>query len=258
MTGTLINVGTVLAGGTLGSLIGGRFPGILRTTLMQVIGLATIVIGLQRVLPVQDVLVLLVSLVLGTALGEALHLERGLERLGELAQARFGGLQSVTPEQKAPVTMGPPGPGGDRSNYVARGFITASLLFCVGPLTILGSFEDGLTGAYETLALKSALDGVAAVLLASALGWGVLLAAGTVLLYQGGLTLGAGVLRGVLTDPMIALMTAVGGLMILGLGLNILELTRIRVASMLPALVVAPLLVALLRAWDSIHLGGGG
>jgi uncharacterized membrane protein YqgA involved in biofilm formation len=122
--------------------------------------------------------------------------------------------------------------------------VTASLIFCVGPITILGCFEEGLTGSFQTLALKSTLDGFTASLLASMMGWGVLLSAATVLIYQGALTLGAGFLRGLLTDRMIAEMTAAGGLMILGIGLNILEVTRIRVGNMLPALVFAPLLTA--------------
>ena len=112
-------------------------------------------------------------------------------------------------------------------------------------MTILGSFEDGLSGAYQTLALKATLDGITATILAATLGWGVLLAAVTVLIFQGALTLGASLLRAVLTEPMIAQMTAVGGLLILGIGLNILELARIRVGNMLPALVVAPALVAI-------------
>src|SRR6185369_12164780 len=128
---------------------------------------------------------------------------------------------------------------------VAQGFVTASLIFCVGPMTILGSFQDGLTGAFQTLALKAMLDGFTAMLLASTRGWGVLLSAVTVLVYQGALTLGAGLLRGLLTDQMVTAMTAAGGLLIVGIGLNILEVTRIRVGSMLPSLAVAPVLTAL-------------
>ena len=119
------------------------------------------------------------------------------------------------------------------------------MIFCVGPITILGSIEDGLTGAYQTLVLKAALDGVTSAILASTFGWGVLLAAGTVLFFQGALTLSAGLLHGVLTDPMVTEMTAAGGLMILGLGLNILELSHIRVGNLLPWLAVAPALVAI-------------
>ena len=235
MVGTLINVGTVLAGGTVGSLVGSRIPIGIRVTLMQGVGLATLVIGLQRAIPTSNVLILLASVALGIVIGELLRIEARLESLGDLAQRAFVG---------SPATAAPSTASSQEVSPVARGFVTASLIFCVGPMTILGSFEDGLTGAYQTLAIKSLLDGISATLLAATLGWGVLLAAGTVLVFQGALTLGAGLLRGLLSEPMIVEMTAVGGLLILGIGLNILELSRIRVGNMLPALVIAPVLVA--------------
>lgn len=245
MTGTLLNVATVLVGGTLGWVLGSRFPVGLRITLMQVIGLATLAIGIQDLLQTSNVLIVLASLVLGAIVGELLRVERGLERLGELAQAavaRVGGRPDPNPlpEDEAGRVEG----GRVRAVAPSQGFVTASLIFCVGPITVLGCFEEGLTGSFQTLALKSTLDGFTASLLASMMGWGVLLSAGTVLIYQGALTLGAGFLRGLLTDRMIAEMTAAGGLMILGIGLNILEVTRIRVGNMLPALLFAPLLTA--------------
>ncbi len=123
--------------------------------------------------------------------------------------------------------------------------MTASLIFCVGPMTILGSFQDGLTGVFSTLAIKSLLDGFTAIALASSLGWGVTLSAIVVLVYQGALTLCATWLKPFLSDPMITEMTAAGGLLIVGIGLNILGIAKIRVASMLPALVFAPVLTAL-------------
>lgn len=256
-----MNVGTVLAGGAIGSLVGSRFSAGLRRTLMQAVGLTTLVIGLQRVLPAENVLLILASLALGGAVGEILRIESGLTRMGELAQQaverrgpqhrplaqREGRFFPVASAEARAAERGPSGDGPDirgAATPVAQGFVTASLIFCVGPMTILGSFEDGLTGAYQTLALKATLDGITAALLASTLGWGVLLASGTVLVYQGALTLGAGLLRGLLTEPMIAQMTAVGGLLILGIGFNILELSRIRVGNLLPALVIAPALVA--------------
>jgi uncharacterized protein len=233
-----MNVGTVLAGGTIGTLVGGRFPSNLRITLTQSIGLITIVIGLRSAVTGGDILLMLASVVMGAAIGEALRIEAGLERFGaaiERRLSRHDDSQSPTlDDAEAPMP-------------IARGFVTASLIFCVGPMTILGSFEDGLTGAYQTLALKATLDGITAAVLASTLGWGVLLSATTVLVYQGALTLGAGALRSVLTEPMIAQMTAVGGILILGIGFNILELARLRVGNMLPALLVAPALAALTR-----------
>ncbi len=244
----------MLAGGVIGTFVGTRFPAGLRRTLMQAIGLATLAIGIQGILATSSVLLLLASLVLGSVLGELLRIHDGLDRIGELAQRAVdrwsGGGSSPHPEGRDVRPHPNPLPEGEGAQDlapatpVAQGFVTASLIFCVGPMTILGSFEEGLTGTFQTLALKATLDGFTASILASTLGWGVLLSAGTVLLYQGALTLGAGLLRGLLTGAMITEMSAVGGLLIVGIGLNILELSRIRVANMLPALAVAPALMA--------------
>ena len=194
---------------------------------MQGIGLVTVLIGVQNFLEFDNPLVPLVSVVLGLVVGELLGIDAALKRFGDALERRFS-------------------KGG---SPVSRAFVTTSLLFCVGPLTILGSLEDGLSGDYRLLALKSALDFVAALSFASVLGWGVLLSAGTVLVVQGSLTLSAGLLEGVLTEPMILATTATGGVLILGLGLVLLELREVRVANMLPGLLVAPLLVALAPLW---------
>jgi uncharacterized protein len=135
---------------------------------------------------------------------------------------------------------------GAEDSTFSKGFVTASLLFCVGPMTILGSIQDGLSGDYTLLASKAILDGFASLALAASMGWGVLFAALTVLVYQGGLTIGAGLVKTLLTEAMVAEMTATGGALILAIGLNLLDLTLIRVANFLPALVIAPPLVALL------------
>jgi len=172
-------------------------------------------------------LVPLVSVVFGLVVGELLGIEDGLKHFGDYLEKRFSRGESP----------------------VSRAFVTTSLLFCVGPLTIIGSLEDGLTGDYELLALKSALDFIAALTFASVLGWGVLLSAGTVLIVQGTLTLGAGFLEPMVTDAMISAATATGGVLILGLGLMLLELKEVRDANMLPALLFAPLLVAAAPLW---------
>jgi len=260
VTGTLLNVGTVLAGGAFGTVVGGRVPAGLRQTLMQAVGLTTLAIGARAALGADNPLVLLGSVVLGGAIGELLRIERGLDRLSALAaRATASGRAGPSSALEAdptrrevgafePSAMSGGSPGeASGGRKITQGFVTASLIFCVGPMTILGSFEDGLTGAYQTLAVKSALDGFTAALLASSLGWGVLLAAVTVLVYQGSLTLGAGLLRDHLTTEMISAMTSVGGLLILGLGLNILNIARIRVGNMLPSLAVAPVLAGLSR-----------
>ena len=194
---------------------------------MQGIGLVTVLIGVQNFLEFDNPLVPLVSVVLGLVIGELLGIDAALKRFGDTLERRFS-------------------KGG---SPVSRAFVTTSLLFCVGPLTVLGSLQDGLSGDYRLLALKSALDFVAALSFASVLGWGVLLSAGTVLVVQGTLTLSAGSLDGVLTEPMILALTATGGVLILGLGLVLLELREVRVANMLPGLLIAPLLVALAPLW---------
>jgi uncharacterized protein len=137
----------------------------------------------------------------------------------------------------------------EKDSTFSKSFVTASLLFCVGPMTILGSIQDGLSGDYTLLATKSILDGFGSLALAASMGWGVLFAALTVLIYQGGLTLGAGLVKALLTEPMVAEMTATGGTLILAIGLNLLDLTPIRVANFLPALVVAPIVVTVLHRW---------
>jgi uncharacterized protein len=232
--GALINTATVLVGGTLGTLTGNRFPDRYRSLLLQAIGLMTIVIGLQRALETRNILILLGSVVLGGIVGEALHVER---RLQDLAAAM---TQRMARPADPPTLSQEPEPSS-----VAHAFVTSSLIFCVGPMTVLGSIEDGLSGAFQTLAIKATLDGVTSAVLAASLGWGVILSAATVLIFQGALTLGAGLVRGLLTDPMVIEMTAAGGLLILGIGLNMLQLSKIPVGNLLPALAIAPALVAL-------------
>jgi len=225
--GTAINVVAVLAGGSVGTLVGARLPEGMRETAMRAIGLVTLLIGVSNFLEFDNPLVPLVSVIGGSVTGEALGIDGVLKRFGDYLQKRFSKGESP----------------------VSRAFVTTSLVFCVGPLTILGSLEDGLTGDYSLLALKSALDFIASVSFASVLGWGVLLSAGTVLVVQGTLSLSAGLLEGIVTEPMIGATTATGGILILGLGLVLLELKEVRVANMLPALLIAPLLVAAAPLW---------
>ena len=225
--GTAINVVAVLVGGGIGTLAGARLPEGMRQTAMHAIGVVTLLVGVANFLEFDNPLLPLVSVVAGLAVGELVGIEGVLKRLGDYLEKRFSKGESP----------------------VSRAFVTTSLLFCVGPLTIIGSLEDGLRGDYSLLALKSALDFIAALTFASVLGWGVLLSAGTVLLVQGSLTLAAGSLDTVVTGTMISATTATGGILIFGLGLGLLELKEVRVANMLPALVFAPLLVALAPLW---------
>jgi hypothetical protein len=209
-------------------------PEKLRRTVTVGLGLTTLVIGAQMSLQTQNLLIMLASVILGGVIGELLGIEDRLDALG----ARFSRLVEAWGQQGASGQI-----SETRRNF-SRGFVTASLVFCVGPMTILGSFQDGLTGDFSLLAIKSMLDGFSALAFASALGVGVVFSAAVVLTYQGALTLSAVWVRPLLSEAMTTEMTAVGGLLILGIGLTLLEIKRLPVANLLPALVIAPLLVA--------------
>ncbi len=232
MVGTLLNVLAVLVGGGLGTLFGERFSPRIRETVLNGLGLFTIAIGLQMAFQTQNALITLGSVLVGGLLGEWWGIEAALQRLGAWLEARFA--RSATAEGTA---------------RFIKGFVSASLVFCVGPMTILGSIQDGLTGNYQLLAIKSVLDGFAALAFAASMGIGVVFSAAVVLLYQGALSLLAAQAQTFLTEPMITEMTAAGGLLIMGIGVGaLLELKPIRVANYLPALVIAPLIIALLAA----------
>jgi uncharacterized membrane protein YqgA involved in biofilm formation len=235
--GTLLNTATVIVGALLGRAIGSRLPARLRETAMDGIALLTLLIGAQMALGTRHVLYVLGAVLIGGLLGEGLRIEDHLEAFGDWLERRVGGDSSE---------------GG--SNF-SRGFVTTSILFCVGPVTLMGCIQDGLRGDYNLLAIKSVLDGFSALAFASALGWGVLFSAGTVLVVQGALTLGARTLSGSLTPAMSAELFATGGVMMLGLGIRLLGLKPVRVANFLPGLIVAPVLVA---AFEAIARWRGG
>jgi len=226
MTGTVLNVASVLLGGSLGLAFGNRLPERVRSTVTSALGLFTLAIGVRLFLQTENPLIALGSLALGGLLGEWWQVEQRLTGIGTRLEARFARGGEV-----------------EGSRFV-RGFLTATLLFEVGPMTILGSIQDGLTGDYSLLAIKSTLDGFAALALASAFGMGVMFSTVGVLAYQGGLTLIAGQAQAMLSEAMMAEMTAVGGVLLIGLAIgSLLELRPIRTGNLLPALVVAPLLV---------------
>lgn len=230
MTGTLLNTGAVILGGTLGSLMGARFPVGLQRTVMQIIGIFTLAMGVKMFLEAGNVLVVLGALIAGGITGELLGLEARLESLGERLKKGCGRIPFLS-----------------RGDFT-RGFVTAGLVFCVGPMTVVGSMQDGLRGDPSLLVIKSVLDFFAGMAFAAGMGMGVTVAAVTVFLVQGGLTLGAETLAGVLSNSMIADMTATGGVILLGLGLLLLDLAKIRAANMLPGLLFAPALSALAAA----------
>ena len=228
MVGVIINVAAVLAGGTLGLLLGGRVPQRLRETIMQGLALCILLIGAQGALETANVLAVIVCMVAVGLLGETLDIEKRLESLGALAERKFA--------------------HGGQNGRFAQGFITASLLFCVGAMAVVGSLNAGLTGDNSTLIAKAALDLVTAVFFAAALGPGVLLAAAAVLVYQGAIALMAGWLAPVLTDAIVTEMSAVGGLLIMGLSFNMLGMAKIRVGNLLPAIFL-PILYFPIANW---------
>jgi uncharacterized membrane protein YqgA involved in biofilm formation len=220
--GTLINTAAVIVGSLFGLLIGRRIPARFLGFITQAIGILTLILGVQmamKMVSVASAISLLLALILGGLLGEWLAIEEAFASLGRRIENRFK----------------------FKDRNFAQGFLTASLLFCLGPMTILGSLQDGLQGDFQLLLLKSIMDGASSIFLAGSLGIGVLFSFIIVLVYQGGLTLLAKALSGVFTDPVILALTIVGGALVICLGLNLLEIKKIKVANFLPAIVFAPL-----------------
>jgi len=225
MTGTFLNTATVLIGGTIGLFFGARIPERVKSTVISGMGLFTAAMGLQMFFKTENPLIVLGALLIGILLGEWMRIEDRLRSLGETLERRFASDATGT------------------NNFV-RGFLTASLLFCVGPMTILGSIQDGLTGDYSLLAIKSTLDFFGALAFSSTLGVGVLFSTLVILAFQGSISLAAGGLNAVITTAMLNELTATGGVLLLGLSVSsLLEIKPIRVGNFLPALAVAPLIV---------------
>lgn len=227
LIGTILNVVTVLAGGSLGTFLGERLPEKMRQTVMHGLGLVTLTVGLSMALQTANVLIVMGSILVGAMLGEWWCIEERLQTLGDGLQRR--------------VRVG-------QAGSLAQGFVTASLIFCVGPMAVLGSIRDGMVGDYSLLAIKSLLDGFAALALSSSLGVGVVFSAATVLIMQGGIALLAKLAQFGMSEAMIAEMSATGGVIIMGIGLMLLDIKRVRVGSFLPAIFIAPLIVAILAA----------
>ena len=244
--GTAINVATILAGTAAGLLAGGRLPERARTTVLQSVGLIVIALGVGQAIRTHNIVFPLVAIVAGGLLGEALRIEDRLESLGDRIRRRVE--RDVDPDSDS-VAHRATEPAEERpepqqGNTFVEGFVAASLLFCVGPLAILGSISDGLEGDVGLLVVKSALDGLVSVIFAATLGWGVGFSVLPVLVYQGLLTLLAGSADSVLSDRMILEGTSTGGIMVMGIGVRLLDLKPVRVGSLLPALALAPALVA--------------
>jgi uncharacterized membrane protein YqgA involved in biofilm formation len=223
-SGTLLNLTTVLVGGLLGTFLGDRLPPRLRENVVAGVGLFVVAMGVKFAIDTAGLLYLLGAILIGGIIGSLAGIERRLNDLGASIQRRFAT------------------PGG--TSTIAEGFVTASIVFCVGPLTFLGAIQNGLTGDASLLAIKSVLDGFSAIAFAATLGWGVLLSLIVILVYQGGLAAGASLFAGLLSDAQLREMSAVGGLLIVGVGLKLLKIRDVQVADYLPAIAVAPLLVA--------------
>ncbi len=241
MTGTILNTITVLIGGTLGIFFGSRLPERVRNTVVAGLGLFTAAIGIQMFLNTENPIIVLGSILVGGILGEWWRIEDHLNKLGGFLEERFAKGKSATSLTEPALSE------SDSRAHFMRGFLTSSLLFCVGPMTILGSIQDGLTGDYSLLAIKSVLDGFASLAFASTFGVGVLFSSLTVLVVQGGISMLASLAQSTISAAMMNEMTAAGGLLLLGIAISsLLEIKPIRVGNFLPALVLAPLIVALL------------
>lgn len=242
--GTLLNVLTVLIGGSVGALVGDRLPTRVRDVVTDGLGLVTLVIGGLNVVALTSpdltgplsrgapLLVVLASVVVGGIVGSLLRLEARLEGLGAVLQRRLTRGESA----------------GEARRRFVEGYVTASLVFCVGPLTVLGSLQDGMGDGIELLALKAVLDGLAALAFAASLGWGVTASAITVLVVQGSLTAVGMAVGEVMSDAATAAMTATGGVLLLGVALRLLRVRAVPVGDLLPALLIAPVVAALLAA----------
>ncbi len=243
--GTAVNAAAVLAGSTVGVLVGHRLPERTRKVVTDALGLVTLLIAGTSAIAVTDaslsakvgssapMLIVLGALLIGSIAGSLLRIEDRLEGLGAVLQRRLGGRHE----------------GHERRDRFIEGFVTASLVFCVGPLTILGSLTEGLGGGADQLLLKAALDGFASIAFAAAFGWGVAASVLTLVVVQGGLTLLGVAVGDVLPDAYLAAITATGGLLLVAVALRLLDIRQVKVGDMLPALAVAPLLVGLVAAF---------
>ncbi len=217
MLGTIVNALAIMAGSLLGLLFSRGIPDNYKEIILSGVGLSVILIGIKSALVSNNLMVIIFSVILGALLGESLKIEKKLETLGAFLERKVVSKS-------------------DDTKSFARGFVTASLVFCVGSMAIVGSLESGLTGNHQTLFAKSVLDGVTSIIFASAMGLGVMFSAVAVFIYQGIITITAVFMKGYLVPETIEQMTSVGGLLIMAIGLNMLKITTIRVGNLIPAI----------------------
>lgn len=232
MTGTIINAVTIIVAGLVGLAFRKGIPANIGRTMQDGLGLLIAAIGMQYAFKADSIALVGVCLALGAVCGEWQRWEGRLENLGVRLERAIGGKQE-----------------GEGENLFVKGFVSATLLFCVGAMAIVGSLQDGLTHNYEILLVKSMLDGIFAMLFAASMGVGVLFSALPLFLYQGSISLAAGFLKPLLTDPMLNNITALGGVLIIGIGFNALGITRIKVANLLPGLFLIPVAMVIVNNW---------
>lgn len=228
MLGTVVNSLSIVAGTLIGLIFKGGIPEKHTSTVMHAIGLAVILIGLKTAFDTDAILVVIISFVIGSVIGEFLRIEERLDRLGDGIGKRFS----------------------KSGTGVSKGFVSASLLFCVGAMAIVGAMESGLTGNHQTLYAKSMLDGISSIIFSSTLGIGVIFAAVSVFVYQGLITMAATTIKPFLLPEVVAQMSAVGGLLIFAIGLNLLDIKKVKIANMLPAIFV-PLAYQVIKAFSA-------
>lgn len=227
MLGTIVNALAVIAGCLVGLIVKGRLTEKMGATIMKGLGLCVIYIGISGALKGQDTLQMIICIAVGGLIGEILDLDAKLNNLGQIIEDKINKHKKRSSKEKVSI---------------AEGFVTSSLLFCVGAMAVVGSLESGLQGNHTTLFAKSILDGVSSIIFTSSLGIGVMLSSVTILIYQGAITLLAGCVSTILTDAVITSMSAIGSLLILGLGLNVVGATDVKVANLLPAIFL-PILI---------------
>ena len=222
MLGVVVNTITVILGSAVGLLFKKGIPDRVSSAIMKGIGLCTFYIGVSGSLKGENTLILIISMVFGIAIGTLIDIDDKINRLGNFVEKKFSkGKETVS---------------------ISKGFVTASLLFCIGAMTIVGSLNAGLTGDNEMLFTKSMLDFFSSAMLSVSLGIGVLLSSAFVFIFQGAIVLLANFIAPILTDAAIAEMICAGSIMIIGLGLNLLDITKLKIANMLPAIAIAPIL----------------
>lgn len=232
MLGTVVNSLAIIIGGILGIFFKNGLKDKYKETIMQGLGLTVVVIGLMGAFKTENVLLVIMSIVFGSAIGECMNIEDNLDKLGEWIESKFG----------------------SRDTNFSKGFVTASLIYCVGAMAIVGSLESGLTGNHQTLFAKATLDGITAIIFASTLGIGVIFSSVAVFIYQGFITLTASLVKIFLTNAVINEMSAVGGILIAGIGIKILDLKKIKIGNMLPSIFIPLFYYILVLGYKKILL----